>query len=184
MKKIIIGCFMILVNVYFYAGSSIIGLIPDFAGYILISNGIKECVEEINVYKKVQKCAFAACIFSAAIWVMDLTTATSRLYYKFGAEWGYAFRAVSIIFIGIVTYMLINVFNYVSTRYKFVYGFMPLRLSWLFTVLINMVMLIYSDNAVIYSWIALGEVLAALMFLVMLYLAFEKAFEVSKGKKL
>lgn len=175
---------MILVNIYFYAGRSIIGLIPDFAGYILISNGIKECVEEINVYKKVQKYAFAACIFSATIWIMDLTTATSMLYYKFGAVWGYVLRAVSVIFIAIVTYFLINVFQYVSAKYKYDYDLRILKLSWLFTVLMNMLMLICSKIVSIYSWIALGEVLAALWFLIMLYLAYEKAFEVSKGKRL
>lgn len=184
MKKIVIGCFMILVNIFFYAGQSIIGLIPDFAGYILISNGIKECVEDEGVYKKVQNCAFAACVFSAAVWVMDLTTATSRIYYKFGNIWGYALRAVSVIFIGIVTFLLTDVFRRIAPKYKYELDLRGLKLSWVFVVLMNVLMLVCSNIAAINSWITLGEVMAALWFLIMLYLAYEKAFEMSKGKKL
>ena len=175
---------MILVNIYFYAGSSIIGLIPDFAGYILISSGIKECVEEKKVYKKVQNCAFAACIFSVVIWIMDLTGVTSEIYYKFGIRWGYVLKGVSIIFIGIVTYCLINVFQYARVKYKYAFDLKVLMLSWFFVMLINALMLIFSNFIAIYSWLALGEVLAALWFLIMLYLTYEKAFEVSKGKRL
>lgn len=175
---------MILVNIYFYAGSSIIGIIPDFAGYILISSGIKECVEEKRVYKKVQNCAFAACIFSAVIWIMDLTGATSEIYYNFGFRWGYALKGISIIFIGIVTYCLINVFQYAGIKYKCAFDLRVLMLSWFFVMMINVLMLIFSNSVAIYSWLALGGVLAALWFLIMLYLAYEKAFEVSKGKRL
>ena len=175
---------MILVNIYFYLGSSIIGLLPDFAGYILISNGIKECVEEKKVYKKVQNYAFSACIFSAVIWIMDLFTVTSRLYFNFGAVWGYILKAVSIVFIGIVTYSLIEVVEYAGAKYNYVFDLRALRLSWLLTVLINPILLICSNIVSLYSWIALGEILISLWFLIMLYLAYEKAFEVSKGKRL
>lgn len=184
MKKIIIGCFMILVNIYFYVGSSIIGLIPDFAGYILISGGIKECVEDGKVCKNVQKYAFAACIFSAAVWVMDLLAVTSTMYVSFGAEWGYVLRAVAIVFIGIVTHFLLKVFEYAGAKYNYAFDLKVLRLSWLFVVAVNVLMLVCSNFPAVYSWVALGEVLTTLWFLIMLYLAFEKAFEVSKGKRL
>lgn len=184
MKKIIIGCFMILVNIYFYVGSSIIGLIPDFAGYILISSGIKECVEEGKACKNVQTYAFAACIFSAAVWVMDLLAITSAMYVNFGVLWGYALRAVAVVFIGIVTHFLLDVFEYTGAKYNYAFDLKGLKLSWLFVVVMNLLMLVCSNFPAVYSWVALGEVLAALWFLIMLYLAFERAFEVSKGKRL
>lgn len=175
---------MILVNLYFYAGSSIIGLIPDFAGYILISSGMKECVEEGKTCKKVQRYAFAACIFSAAVWVMDLAAITSSMYVNFGALWGYVLKGVSIVFIGIVTYCLLDIFEYAGAKYNYAFDLRVLKLSWLFAVIMNLLMLLCSNFAAVYSWIALGEILAALWFLIMLYLAFERAFEVSKGKRL
>ena len=178
---------MILVNIYFYLGSSIIGLIPDFAGYILISNGIKECVEEKKVYKKIQNNAFAACVFSAVIWIMDLFTVTSRIYYNFGAVWGNILKTVSIIFMGVVTYSLIEVVEYAGAKYNYVFDLRALKLSWLLIMLINPILFICSIIISLYSlieWIVLGEVLASLWFLIMLYLAYEKAFEISKGKRL
>lgn len=175
---------MIFVNIYFYLGNSIIGLIPDFAGYILISSGIKECIEEKKSYKHVQNFAFAACIFSAVIWCMDLFTVSSNLYANFGVTWGYVLKAVSIVFTGIVTYLLIDIFDYAGSRMNYVFDIKVLKISWLLNMLLNCLMLICSNMVAVYSWIALGQVLTTIWFLIMLYLAFEKAFEVSKGKKL
>ena len=49
MKKIFAGLIFILFNVHVTLGGYMIGLLPDFVGYLLVAAGLKEVWQEEGV---------------------------------------------------------------------------------------------------------------------------------------
>lgn len=69
MNKIFIGLLFIFFDFNFEFGASVIDIIPDFIGYIIIYMGVKELADESQIFKRAQTVAFIMCIYSIAeVW--------------------------------------------------------------------------------------------------------------------
>jgi hypothetical protein len=60
-------------------GNSQIGLIPDFAGYIVMINGLREMADESPLFMKVKPYATGMAVYTAAVYAMDLFGISSSL---------------------------------------------------------------------------------------------------------
>lgn len=81
MYKIIIGMFFIAFNFPIKIEYVIIGLIPDFVGYLLIRRGLGELPDEENHFQEAYKGTTAAIAYSAVIYGLDLFGITGLIVY-------------------------------------------------------------------------------------------------------
>lgn len=72
MKDIFIGFILIFLDFNLNLGNSKIGLIPDFAGYLIMINGILEMSEESTLFTKVKPQVTAMAVYSGILYLLDL----------------------------------------------------------------------------------------------------------------
>ena len=72
MKKIFAGLIFILFNVHVTLGGYMIGLLPDFVGYLLVAAGLKE------VFENLVPLALELAVFTGVIYLIRLLPMTRR----------------------------------------------------------------------------------------------------------
>jgi len=79
MKNIFIGFILIFLDFSLNLGNSKIGLIPDFVGYIVMINGLKEMAEESALFMKVKPFATGMAVYTGILYLLDLLGASVSL---------------------------------------------------------------------------------------------------------
>ena len=79
MKHIFTGCILIFLDFNLNLGSSQIGLIPDFIGYIVMVNGLTEMSAENPAFLKVKPYARGMAVYTGILYVMDLLGISAEL---------------------------------------------------------------------------------------------------------
>lgn len=79
MKNIFIGFLLIFLNFDLNIGSSKIGLIPDFIGYIVMIKGLLEMAEESPLFIKVKPLATLMAAYSGVLYLIDLVGISGSL---------------------------------------------------------------------------------------------------------
>lgn len=72
MGKILIGLCMVLLEFNINMETAVIGLIPDFIGYILLVIGLKEMASESSFFQKAIPLSAGMTIYSAICYLLDL----------------------------------------------------------------------------------------------------------------
>ena len=72
MKKIFAGLIFILFNVHVTLGGYMIGLLPDFVGYLLVAAGLKEVWQEEGVFENLVPLALELAVFTGVIYLIRL----------------------------------------------------------------------------------------------------------------
>lgn len=78
MKKIFAGLIFILFNVHVTLGGYMIGLLPDFVGYLLVAAGLKEVWQEEGVFENLVPLALELAVFTGVIYLIRLLPMTRR----------------------------------------------------------------------------------------------------------
>ncbi|SMC63677.1 hypothetical protein [Papillibacter cinnamivorans] len=79
MRNIWIGMILIFLDFNLNIGSSQIGLIPDFLGYIILINGLSEMNRESPQFGRVKPFAIGMAIYTAILYVMDFLGISAAL---------------------------------------------------------------------------------------------------------
>lgn len=72
MGKILVGLCMVLLEFNINLEAAVIGLIPDFIGYILLVMGLKEMVSESGFFQKSIPLSEGMAVYSAVCYLLDL----------------------------------------------------------------------------------------------------------------
>ncbi len=72
MKNIFIGFIFIFLDFHLSLGSSKIGLIPDFVGYIIMINGLAEMSGQSMRFMKIKSYASGMAVYSGLLYLLDL----------------------------------------------------------------------------------------------------------------
>lgn len=78
MKKIFAGLIFILFNVHVTLGGYMIGLLPDFVGYLLVAAGLKEVWQEEGVFENLVPLALELAVFTGVVYLIRLLPMTRR----------------------------------------------------------------------------------------------------------
>ncbi|MGI5971976.1 MAG: hypothetical protein ACOX7P_09710 [Oscillospiraceae bacterium] len=79
MRNIFIGLMLVFIDFNLNIGSSQIGLIPDFAGYIVLAAGLREMAGESNMFAKAGPFASGMAVYTGIIYLMDLFGVSASL---------------------------------------------------------------------------------------------------------
>ncbi len=72
MKNILIGFILIFLDFNLNLGNSQIGLIPDFAGYIVMISGLVQMAEESSLFMKIKPYASGMAVYTGVLYLLDL----------------------------------------------------------------------------------------------------------------
>jgi hypothetical protein len=72
MKKIMIGLIMVFLDFNLTLNNNVIGLIPDFIGYIIMVKGLIEMTEESPLFPKVRPYATGMAVYTGILYALDL----------------------------------------------------------------------------------------------------------------
>lgn len=72
MKNIFIGFILVFLDFNLTLGSSQIGLIPDFVGYIVMTRGLIEMADESSMFVKVKPYVTGMTIYTGILYLLDL----------------------------------------------------------------------------------------------------------------
>lgn len=72
MRKIFIGLIFVHLDFYLNLGTSKIGLIPNFVGFIIMAGGIAELISESDRFVKIKPYITGMAVYSAILYAIDL----------------------------------------------------------------------------------------------------------------
>lgn len=79
MNHLFFGMLLVLLDIQINAGRCTLGLLPDFAGYLLIAKGLAEMTAASGKFAKARPWAIGMAVYTGALYVMDLFAASFRL---------------------------------------------------------------------------------------------------------
>lgn len=72
MKKIFIGLLLVFLDFNLTLNNSVIGLIPDFIGYIVMVKGLEEMADESPLFPKVRPYTVGMAVYTGVLYALDL----------------------------------------------------------------------------------------------------------------
>lgn len=99
MRNIFIGLMLVFIDFNLNIGSSQIGLIPDFAGYIVLAAGLREMAGESNMFAKAGPFASGMAVYTGIIYLMDLFGVSASLGVFFLFSRPYINRSFTLYFV-------------------------------------------------------------------------------------
>lgn len=90
MENIFIGMLLVFLDFTIKLDSNriIIGLIPDFIGYILMMKGLKELIATSEEFEKAKQLAYGMAIYTGVLYAMDLFGISSSIWWFFSYALG------------------------------------------------------------------------------------------------
>ncbi len=156
MSNFLYGFFLIIFNYSISIGSIKIGIIPDFAGYLFIMNGIDQMKEYSAKFVKARTLAKIMFIYSILLYISDLL-ALSNI---FAILWIVP-SMVSVVLSYIIMFIIISGFKDMETKYECVLGSKKLYINAAALIAIKAltaVLTIIILNG--YVYLALGSMIA------------------------
>ena len=101
MKNLFIGLIFITFNFNLTLDNSVIGLFPDWLGYLFLIRGLTEMVSESGHFARVKPLSVGMAVYTAVLYVADLLGLSLAL--------GYAAMALGFLSTGISLYILFHI---------------------------------------------------------------------------
>ncbi|MBE6550759.1 MAG: hypothetical protein E7665_01355 [Ruminococcaceae bacterium] len=117
MSNFLYGFFLIIFNYSISIGSIKIGVIPDFAGYLFILNGIDQMKEYSDKFAKARTLAKIMFIYSILLYISDLLALSSI----FASLWLIP-SMISVVLSYIIIFTIISGFKDMEVKYECVLG--------------------------------------------------------------
>lgn len=166
MRNIFIGFMLIFLDFNLNLGNSQIGLIPDFAGYIVMINGLREMADESPLFMKVKPYATGMAVYTAAVYAMDLFGISSSL-----GAFSYILAITSTIISLYISYYIVMGVIEMEGKYNTLMNGASLKSTWTVLAVFNIlsfVSLVIPVLAVVFIIVAF---IVAIVFLVSFHTA-------------
>lgn len=79
MQNIFLGMLLVFLDLNINLGDTTIGLLPDFAGYILMIKGLEEMTLESPLFEKARPWATAMAVYTGVLYAMDFLAMSVQL---------------------------------------------------------------------------------------------------------
>lgn len=79
MQNIFLGMLLVFLDLNINLGDATIGLLPDFAGYILMIKGLEEMANESLLFEKARPWAVGMAVYTGVLYVMDFLAMNVQL---------------------------------------------------------------------------------------------------------
>ncbi|OQB23558.1 MAG: hypothetical protein BWY11_01749 [Firmicutes bacterium ADurb.Bin182] len=112
MQKIFIGLLLVFLDFNLDIGASRIGLIPDFIGYIVLMNGLRELIGKSERFIKARPFAAGMFVYTLVLYIMDLLGVSNQ-----AQAIGYLLGLVSTIISLVVSYNIVMGVNDMEKEY-------------------------------------------------------------------
>jgi hypothetical protein len=132
MKNILIGFLLIFLDFNLNLGSSQIGLIPDFAGYIIMINGLAEMAGESPLFLKVKPYATGMAVYTGILYLMNLIGISASL----GAL-SYILAVASTIISLYISYCVVTGIKEMEEKYSVFLNGGSLKSTWTLLAVFN-----------------------------------------------
>lgn len=130
MSKIFIGMLLIFIDFDLNFGASKIGLLPDFIGFILVHNGVKELLEESQCFNKVLPFIQGMAIYNCVLYIMDFLGLSSSLSAGSGTFLFLFLGFISLIITNYIHYEIIQGIKDIEMNYSWDLNSETLFSSW------------------------------------------------------
>lgn len=132
MKNIFIGFLLIFLNFDLNIGSSKIGLIPNFIGYMVMINGLLEMAEESPLFIKVKPLATFMAVYTGILYAADLVGISVSL-----GPLSILFGIVSTVISLYLSYNIVMGVKEVEEKYNTPLNGDSLKSTWTFLAVFN-----------------------------------------------
>lgn len=135
MNNIFIGMLLIFLDFNLNLGSSTIELLPDFIGFILIHNGVKEVLEESGWFNKILPFIRGMAIYTGILYAFDLLGITSNLSAQYGTILFLLLGFIGLIITHYINYTIIQGIKDMERNHNWDLNSETLFSSWKFLVI-------------------------------------------------
>lgn len=163
MNYIFWGYFFVLINFNITSGNSVIGLFPDFIGYILIYKGNQLLRSYSNRFVKIQPTVILLAILTAITYMLDILGVTAKNYYF------NVFCMIILILIGIYAqYHVVHGILDIQRTQNIELNAETLLSTWKIAAVINILSLFFMATQIALLFLLLA-MMANIIFLILLY---------------
>jgi hypothetical protein len=142
-------------------GNSQIGLIPDFAGYLVMINGLKEMSVESPMFMKVKPFASAMAVYTAVLYAMELFGISSSL-----GAFSYILAIASTIISLYISYYIVMGVMDLEEKYSTLFNGSGLKSTWTLLAVFNILSFISLVVPVLSVVFIVVAFIVAIVFLV------------------
>lgn len=174
MRNIFIGLLLIFLDFNLNLGSSQIGLIPDFLGYIVMLNGLSEMAQESPLFMKVKPHATGMAVYTGVLYVLDLVGFSSS-----AGVFSYLLAAASVVVSLYISYNIVMGVKETEGRYGAGLNGDSLKSAWKLLAVFSAVTFVFILIPALAIVCIIISFIAAIYFLV----AFNKSKNLYYGMK-
>ncbi|NLK73333.1 MAG: hypothetical protein GX285_09975 [Clostridiales bacterium] len=166
MRNIFIGFLLIFLDFNLNIGSSQIGLIPDFVGYIVMIKGLVEMAMESGQFIKVKPFASGMAVYTGILYVMDLFGISASL----GAL-SYILGIASVIISLYISYSIVMGVREIEEKYSIFMNGDSLYSAWKILAILNILTFVL----IIIPALAIICIIATFVIAILFLVAFNKS---------
>ncbi len=161
MRNIFTGFILIFLDFNLTIGNSQIGLIPDFAGYIVMLSGLEELARESDIFIKVKPYAAGMAVYTGILYLLALFGLSTSL----GAL-TYVLSITSLAISLYISYQIVMGVIELEKKYNTLFNGIVLKSAWNLLAIFNAVAFLFlMIRGVAFFFILLGFI-ASINFLV------------------
>lgn len=138
MKNIFTGFILIFLDFNLNIGNSQIGLIPDFAGYIVMLSGLEEMARESDIFIKVKPFAAGMAVYTGILYLLALLGISTSL----GAL-SYILSLTSLAISLYISYQIVMGVIELEGKYNTLFNGISLKSAWTILAIFNVVVFLF-----------------------------------------
>lgn len=161
MRNIFIGFLLVFLNLSFNIGDCIIGIVPNFIGYIFILKGIDEFKNDNQFIYKMRNFAIGMIIYTSIIYALDLFTISVKL-----GLLGNTLKLVSTIVCYYILYNIIKGIREIESLHNIDIQGETLRSKWDIMVFSQIASVVFVSIPIILIVLIIISLITAIMFFV------------------
>lgn len=166
MRNIFTGFILIFLDFNLNIGNSQIGLIPDFAGYIVMLSGLEELARESDIFIKVKPYAASMAVYTGILYLLALLGLSTSL-----GGLSYVLSIISLAISLYISYQIVMGVIELEQKYRTLFNGIGLKSAWNLLAIFNIVTFLF----LIIPGIALIFILLAFLVSINFLVAFNKS---------
>ncbi|MGM9649480.1 MAG: hypothetical protein ACI3XY_05870 [Butyricicoccaceae bacterium] len=161
MRNIFIGFFLIFLDLNLTFDTSVLGLLPDFVGYLFLLRGLKELEGSSTRFVQIRPFVIGMVIYSAVIYVLDLLGISVQL------DWlGLLIGIVGTVVSLYISYVVIQGVREMETGYGVDLNGQQLESLWKIMAIVQMLVYVGAFLPILLILFAIVGVVLSILFLI------------------
>ena len=161
MRNIFIGFFLIFLDLNLTFDTSVLGLLPDFVGYLFLLRGLKELEARSTRFVQIRPFVIGMVIYSAVIYVLDLLGISVQL------DWlGLLIGIVGTVVSLYISYVIIQGVREMETGYGVDLNGQQLESLWKIMAIVQMLVYVGAFLPILLMLFAIVGVVLSILFLI------------------